>query len=243
LDVGADYGSTASFFLRKGAEKVIAVESDPILFKELLSNFEGENKVIPVLLEVSKSQHLEDLITKFRPDVLKLDCEGCEVYLTTMTVSALLDVSEYLVETHGHIGCETKLQIEQLFDKIRYAHETYEVLPGVEVVHAKKSWDDVVLAEQEIVRMKNTLSIRKEYLEKELSNVRGQLLGAISELNELSSRLNHMESELACIKSSFGYRLMRFYGRRIDKALPDGTRRGEMKRTVRAMLRKHTTNI
>jgi len=239
--VGADYGSTASFFLQKGAERVIAVESDPILFKELFSNFEGENKVIPVLLEVSNRENLEDLISKFKPDVLKLDCEGCEVYLTTMTVSALLDVSEYLVETHEHIGRETKLQIEQLFDKIRYVHETYEVLPGVEVVHAKKSWDRVELSEQEIVRLKNTPSIRKEYLAQELSRVRAQLRTAVSNLEELKAKLQCLEFELDSIKSSFGYRLMRFYGNRIDRAFPDGTRRGEFRKAIMGTLRKRTT--
>ena len=35
LDVGADYGSTADFFLQRGAARVIAVEGDPRSFRRL----------------------------------------------------------------------------------------------------------------------------------------------------------------------------------------------------------------
>lgn len=46
-----------------------------------------------------------------------------------------------------------------------------------------------------------------------------------------------IEKELTNIKKCFGYKLMRLYGSIIDQALPDGTRRGELKRTVLDLLR------
>jgi len=41
-----------------------------------------------------------------------------------------------------------------------------------------------------------------------------------------------LQMELQGIKGSFGYMLTRFYGSRIDRLLPDGTRRGELKRML-----------
>src|SRR5208282_6427633 len=46
-----------------------------------------------------------------------------------------------------------------------------------------------------------------------------------------------LRSELAGIKNSFGYKFMRLYGSIIDQALPNGTRRGELKRRVLDLLR------
>jgi glycosyltransferase involved in cell wall biosynthesis len=45
-----------------------------------------------------------------------------------------------------------------------------------------------------------------------------------------------LRSELTNIKKCFGYKLMRLYGPIIDQALPDGTRRGELKRRVLDLL-------
>ena len=46
-----------------------------------------------------------------------------------------------------------------------------------------------------------------------------------------------LRSELTGIKKCFGYKLMRLYGSIIDQALPDGTRRGELKKRVVDFLR------
>ena len=362
LDIGADYGSTAAFFLQKGAKSVIAVEPDPALFAKLVSNFSGRTDVVPVNLEISEPRHFEELILRFKPDILKADCEGCEIQLTKVRPALLKKVREYLVETHEHIGLGTRREIERLFEMLHYSHETCQVLPGVEVVHAKSAWDTIVLPEDELVRLKNALSFRTEYfktqtnelqkakdqlrlLEKKLSSdplsallhlyttrpdlqraypevrngdyrhllewadniirnhlekhaslsrfttwyrdnpildslrtdarkltaeldklkqhtetLENELSSKSEELNERTAELDKLRSrvdtislersalnatlstltktlwstqgELEDIKRSFGYKLMRFYGSRIDRLLPDGTRRGEFKRVV-----------
>jgi hypothetical protein len=47
----------------------------------------------------------------------------------------------------------------------------------------------------------------------------------------------YAEFELQSIKFRFGFAVMRFYGTRIDRAFPDGTKRGEFKKLVRESLR------
>ena len=49
--------------------------------------------------------------------------------------------------------------------------------------------------------------------------------------------MDALRSELLGIKKCFGYKLMRLYGPMIDQALPDGTRRGELKRRIVVSLR------
>ena len=54
---------------------------------------------------------------------------------------------------------------------------------------------------------------------------------------EIEKERDELRSELANIKKCFGYKLMRLYGSIIDQTLPDGTRRGELKRRVLVILR------
>jgi len=163
LDVGADYGSTAAFFLMRGAKRVIAVEPNPVYFKRLVSNFRLDPRVIPVQKEIQDSRDLENLIRRFRPNLVKTDCEGCEIHLIHVDPSVLRSVPEYLVETHGHIGIMTRSKVRDLFSRIGYIQGNYEVLPGLSVTHAKRKWNRVSLPENEIVRLRNTEALTKEW--------------------------------------------------------------------------------
>lgn len=248
LDVGADYGSTGYFFLQKGGKKVIAVEADPSLFNQLVSNCRNYPEVIPVNLEVSQPKHFKELIEKYHPDVLKADCEGCEIHLLGVDENVLKSVPEYLIETHDHIALNAiRPRIEELFEKIGYSHNTIEVIPTVEVVHAKRTWDISTISEKDFVSLKNEVSLKKQELQiakqrlasqkEHAANLEKELGGVQGELHSLSTDLKYLELELDIIKSSFGYSLMRFYGGRMDRAFPDGTRRGEFKKIVTSAVR------
>jgi glycosyltransferase involved in cell wall biosynthesis len=53
---------------------------------------------------------------------------------------------------------------------------------------------------------------------------------------EALDKLNQTRTELLTIQDSFGYRVMKCYASRIDRLLPDGTRRGEFRRVVTTSL-------
>ena len=101
LDIGADYGSTACFFLQRGAFRVIAVESNKHLFSRLLENAPKLGNIIPVELHVSSIQDYINLIQSYKPDIVKVDCEGCEIYLLDVPDSILRNVREYIIEIHS----------------------------------------------------------------------------------------------------------------------------------------------
>ncbi len=67
-------------------------------------------------------------------------------------------------------------------------------------------------------------------LEKEIGTLRSELTG-------ITSELMRTRSELTDIKKCLGYKFMQLYGPIIDAALPDGTRRGRLKRKVKDCIR------
>lgn len=116
LDIGADVGSTADYFLQKGASKVIAVEADENYFRGLLENCRRPefSSVEPLLLKVCSPEDIEMLIDTYTPDIVKSDCEGCESVFEGVQNEILRKVPEYIIECHGD-------NIERLRKKFREA--------------------------------------------------------------------------------------------------------------------------
>jgi len=87
------------------------------------------------------------------------------------------------------------------------------------------------------------LESEKQSLQSEVADRDSKLAKLESRVSELESRLSMLESEkqslqseISIIRSSLGYRFMRFYASVIDRMFPDGTRRGEFKKIVKASL-------
>jgi len=144
LDVGADYGSTAAFFLRKGASNVIAVEGNTTYFQQLAANVMEVAEVIPVYLGICSADDFEFLISTYQPYILKVDCEGCELHLLGVKDKTFLKVPEYLLEIHtADLWHKFKAKFEGLGYTITHVDhwttEFFEFITGigeVRIVHA-----------------------------------------------------------------------------------------------------------
>lgn len=101
LDVGADYGSSAAFFLRKGASQVIAIEGDNHYFQQLKDHVQEVPEVIAIECWVNSALQFEELIETYRPHVVQVDCEGCEAHLFNVETRTLQISPEYLIEVHS----------------------------------------------------------------------------------------------------------------------------------------------
>lgn len=136
LDVGADVGSTADFFLRRGARQVIAVDGNKDMYGQLVKNAQKIPEIKPVYLLIQKPEHYEQLIRTHRPDVLKADCEGCERHLFGIPDEVFRVVPEYMVETHSKGLYDAMVQ--------KCERNGYQILnvvrwrPGIDIVYAKK---------------------------------------------------------------------------------------------------------
>lgn len=101
MDVGADYGRTADYFLQKGAIGVVAVEGHPFLFEHLKENAKFLPGMIPIFLLIRHPGEFVDLIRRWSPDLMQVDCEGCEALLYRIPDEIFSRVPEYLMETHS----------------------------------------------------------------------------------------------------------------------------------------------
>jgi glycosyltransferase involved in cell wall biosynthesis len=74
-------------------------------------------------------------------------------------------------------------------------------------------------------------------LERTLNETKADLEQALEENKLWAAQLSRAKNELATIRSSFGYKFVRFYGSRVDRLCPEGSRRGEVRKLVAVSLR------
>lgn len=135
LDIGADYGSTAYFFLTKGAKKIIAVEPhhehrylDLSYYPRLCELAKKLPQIHPVAKFITHAEDFEELLLNHDVDVVKVDCEGCEVFLLEVEPGVLRRASEYVIELHPARGypitIERDFGINELKKRLRERFKT-----------------------------------------------------------------------------------------------------------------------
>jgi glycosyltransferase involved in cell wall biosynthesis len=96
----------------------------------------------------------------------------------------------------------------------------------------------------------NQLNVKIRAMETNLSTVRKALTKQESETNSLNTKIEFLkkdraglgqqlrsaQAEFAAVQHSFGYKLMKFYSKRIDRLFPDKTARGTFRERVTAGL-------
>ena len=112
LEFGGEVGSTASYFLRHGAKRVISVESNKGWYDRLVENAKQmDGRCTPIHLHLSNSADLEKLIKEYKPDILHMDIEGYEKYL--------LELSDELWNTIPTIDLEVHKDFVMLFEFVK----------------------------------------------------------------------------------------------------------------------------
>jgi len=101
MDIGADWGRTADYFLQKGAKSVIAVEGFPVFYEKLKENARFLPGMFPVFLVIRHPDDFVVLINRWSPDLMQVDCEGCEAHLFQVPDEIFSRIPEYLVEIHS----------------------------------------------------------------------------------------------------------------------------------------------
>jgi len=161
LDIGADWGTTAIFFLKKGAKKIIAVEpADPRIghFAKLEEYWKDYPEIlIPISCEIPDTpQNFEKYIRDYKPDIVKIDCEGCEKALLSVDKKLIEMVPEYLIEIHkGWLhpdknqndalqyefwGNELHDSFLMLFKSLKYECKTFYEREAAVVLYAKRNY-------------------------------------------------------------------------------------------------------
>lgn len=134
LDLGADYGSTAWFFLEKGAKSVVAVEGDPYRAKKLATNsakygFTSFEKTI------SSIKDIERFIENYKFDVAKVDIEGAEIYLLSCRSDLLKKIPLWMIESHSD---QLTSSVSKLFKELNFKVKQIQKLDEPTIIIARK---------------------------------------------------------------------------------------------------------
>jgi len=101
LEVGANSGSTAYFFKTKGARMVISIEANRERYTNLEKNIGNDFSVIPIYEEIRKPEQLSRHISYYKPDIVHMDCEGCECTLLGIEEEVFYIPEVYQIEIHN----------------------------------------------------------------------------------------------------------------------------------------------
>jgi len=105
LDIGADTGTSAEFFLEKGAKVVVAVEGYDSEYKQLEKNeklFPPGKLILNELFLIRCPDDLTYLITKWDwVDIVKIDIEGAEIHLVYVPDDIFSIPREYVIDFHS----------------------------------------------------------------------------------------------------------------------------------------------
>jgi predicted RNA methylase len=123
LDLGADYGSTASYFLYRGAKSIVAVEGNHELASKLKAHYTGKSNVVAIEEMISNSRMISSLIRSYRPDVAKVDIEGAEAYLLDCSDEALKSVRSWMIEVHES---SLRQSLAEKFSRLGFTTEMYD---------------------------------------------------------------------------------------------------------------------
>lgn len=110
LDIGANTGDSVIYWLYRGAKKVVAVEPVPAYFQVLTLNVADKpvitlNASIGASLPRVPNVSLLELVREHNPEVVKVDCEGCEYYcVEDIKKLPQLGVKTLMIEIHGFDG-------------------------------------------------------------------------------------------------------------------------------------------
>lgn len=101
LDLGADIGTTAEFFLDRGAKLVIAIDGTKNVYKKLKRNAKMLGNVIPIFMFINKPGQIDNLLLDYKPDIVKSDIEGGEIFFDFIPRDIFRIPTVYIIGVHN----------------------------------------------------------------------------------------------------------------------------------------------
>lgn len=123
LDLGADYGSTAWFFIKKGAKSVVAIEGDSGRAKTLAAN-SAKYGFISFEEMITSPKNIEQLLENYQFDIVKVDIEGAEIHLLQCKRELLEKVPLWMIESHSdELTRSVTNRFEEVGFRVRHIQE------------------------------------------------------------------------------------------------------------------------
>jgi hypothetical protein len=93
--------STAEFFIKMYAKRVIGVDCDHKEIIALQTKLANVDLYEFIEMRIDSAQKILRLYEKYKPDCVKCDIEGCENLLFKLSDEVFNQIEEYYIETHG----------------------------------------------------------------------------------------------------------------------------------------------
>jgi hypothetical protein len=141
LDIGADYGTSAEYYLLHGARYVWAVDAG----KEFVERMNRElcvmypDKVTAQWFFINSPAHFDYVISRpvdlagKSPEIVKVDIEGFEIHMVGMNDEIFSAPNEYLIEVHSKVIREL-ITKKLLKNNYRLIDNAFDVVRGVKNV-------------------------------------------------------------------------------------------------------------
>lgn len=133
LDVGADWGRTADYFLQKGASKVVAVEHNETYYNRLEKNSELIEGIVPLLMTVTVA-NLIQLIQKYEPDLVEINFQGGASLLVNLPDWVFNIIPEYIVMINAEWGEKLRRKCEKNNYQVE-EHRPKPPHPSIRIFH------------------------------------------------------------------------------------------------------------
>jgi len=112
LDIGADYGTTAEYFLLERGAMMVFVSERNEEWVMKLHEMAAENPRVKVLPPMTV-ELLTSWLIEHVPHIVKVDCEGCEQALLNIAPALLHYAQAWVIETH------TRMLLNELRERFR----------------------------------------------------------------------------------------------------------------------------
>jgi hypothetical protein len=90
--------STPEYFLSRGSKKIIGIDSTKNEIDRLIELYPSHIFIHKV---INSTQDLSELISEHKPDLIKMDIEGSEIYLKDIPKQVFYSVKEFAIEYHN----------------------------------------------------------------------------------------------------------------------------------------------
>ena len=123
----SNWPTTPEFWIQKGANKVIGVDSDQNeidwFMKKHINNICFNFKC----MMINSPQDLLNLINEYTPEIIKCDIEGGEIHFVNLNNDIVKQIQQYYIETHSdelYNKCISKLEEcdYDIYEKIDLTH-------------------------------------------------------------------------------------------------------------------------
>lgn len=124
-----NWPTTPEWLIINGAKEVYAFDMDEREIEWYKENISNKYRIFPFFKEIKDVQDIRNIISEYKPDMIKCDIEGAEIFLLELTDDEFCSITSYAIETHSE-------ELHEAFIN-KFTNLGYTVIAQIDLIHAK----------------------------------------------------------------------------------------------------------